>query len=408
LAVAGAGLGGLAAAALLARQNKRTVLVDPADTAGGALASVRKEGFVFSTGPNLSFGFERGGPLQALCSDLGISPSATVLSPCYQVLLPGRRVSVFRETWETIEELRREFPREIDAIARFYRDLRKMAERAAKSRVSSFLTRHRSAGTFLRSHRFSRDLTAFFDIPSLCFFQQPAEELPLFLLITLFDTAPLSVRGGFIRLTEQLVSVILKNGGEIRHGEPRADVSRRNGQASGLSLSSGSILESAAVLVNAPSSTSGTTVFLGVREEVIPLGMSQEVLCLPDPAHPEMLFTLSVSAPDHEAAAPRGMRAVAAAFPFLPKGAAPVDTLVKVVAGVIPFLDRFLVTVEEHAPVQAAERLPSQGAHKPLRDALGVSLLSRTSVKNLYVLPDDSRSPLRTACAARRLAEQLT
>jgi hypothetical protein len=407
LAVAGAGLGGLAAAALLARQNKKTILVDPAEAPGGALASVRKEGFVFTTGPNLSFGLERGGPLQALCSDLGISQSATVLSPCYQVVLPDRRVSVFQETGETLEDLRREFPREIDAIARFYRDVRKMAERTAKNRMSSFLARHRKAGAFLRSYRFSRELSAFFDVPSLCFFQQPAGELSLSVLITLFDTSPLSVQGGFLHLGEQLLSSILKNRGEIRHGEPRADVSRRNGQAGGLTLSSGETLESAAVLLNVPSVPDRTTVFFGVREEVVPLGMSQEILCLPDLARPELLFTLSVSAQDNEAAAPRGMRAMSASFPFLPQGREPVDQLKNLVARVVPFLDQFLVTVEEYRPGARGYAPPSHTASKPLRDALGESLLNKTSVKGLYVLPDDARSPLRAVCAARTLTEQL-
>lgn len=407
LAVAGSGIGGLAAAALLTRRNKKAVLVEPADTAGGALAPVRKEGFFFSAGPTLSFGFERGGALQGLCSDLGIPQSATVLSPCYQVALPDRRVGVYQESGETLEELRREFPREIDAIARFYRDLRKTGERIARNRLSAFRARRRKAGAFLQAYRFGRELKTFLDIPSLCFFQRPAAELSLASLVTLFDTAPLHLHGGFQHLSEQLLSSVLKNGGEIRYGEARFDVSLSYGQAHGTARPAGASSEASAILINTLLTPACATLFLGVREEVIPLGMSQEVLCLPDYGRPDLLFTLSVSAPDSDTSAPRGMRAVTAAFPLLSPAKERRETLMGLISGVIPFLDRFLTTAEEHRQGPASFSLPPHAPAKRFRDAQGISLLAKTSVRNLYVLPDDPRSPLRAVSAAQTLADRL-
>ena len=66
LAVVGAGLGGLAATALLSRKNKKAIVLEPGNAVGGALRTFEKGGFVFTTGPALSFGFERGGAIQDL------------------------------------------------------------------------------------------------------------------------------------------------------------------------------------------------------------------------------------------------------------------------------------------------------------------------------------------------------
>ncbi len=239
LAVAGAGLGGLAAAALMARQGRRTVLIEPADTAGGALASIRKRGFLFSPGLNLSFGLERGGILQRFCSDLGIHQNAAVLSPGYQVVLPDRRISVFRETGETLEELAREFPGEIDSVRMFYRDLRRVSEQTAQSRFASFRARHRNAGDFLKQYRFSADIMTFLDVQSICFFQCRVTALSLLSLMTLLDTGPLSMQGGFSQLIEQVLSVYLQSGGEIRYGTRAAGILQKGDHAAGIGLPDG-------------------------------------------------------------------------------------------------------------------------------------------------------------------------
>ncbi len=139
LAVVGAGLGGLAAAALACRMNKKTIVLEPGDSVGGALRLYHRNGFSFYLGPSLSFGFERGGALQHLNETLGIAQNASLRSPCYQVVLPDRRITVYAEQSETLDELRREFPGEIDAIARFYQDIRKHALQNSKSAVSAFL-----------------------------------------------------------------------------------------------------------------------------------------------------------------------------------------------------------------------------------------------------------------------------
>ncbi len=406
LAIAGAGLGGLAAAALLARQKKRTILVESGDFAGGSLASVRRNGFLFSPGKTLSFGFERGGLLQRFCSDLGIHQNTAVLSPCYQVLLPDRRISIYQETGETLEELAREFPGEIDSLSRFYRDLRNISERVGKSRIAAFRARRRNAGSYLAHYRFSSELLALFDVQSRCFYRCPVSELSLQSLITLVDTAPQSVLGGFGQLVEQVLSAYLQDNGEIRYGARNVDIIMKGNKAQGITLGGGDHLDADTVLINNPPLQEQGMVFLGIREEVVPLGMAREVLCLPDYARPELLFTLSVSQRDQETTAPRGARALTASFPMLSRNTLRMDALLEIISGTIPFLDRFVIHEEEYAGPSAVLPVPEKSLMKSSGTHECGAVFQSTRLKNLYMIDDSPQSPYCAVSAARRFVER--
>ena len=63
VAVVGAGLGGLAAAACLAKAGKHVLVVDRGDGPGGCAHSFRRDGYVFDPAIHISAGIEQGGPL---------------------------------------------------------------------------------------------------------------------------------------------------------------------------------------------------------------------------------------------------------------------------------------------------------------------------------------------------------
>ena len=407
LAIAGAGLGGLATAALLTRQKKRTVLVESGDLAGGSLASVRRDGFLFLPGKTLSFGFERGGLMQRFCSDLGIHQNTAILSPCYQVLLPDRRISIYQETGETLEELSREFPGEIDILRSFYRDIRNISERVGKSRITAFRTRRKNAGAYLAHYRFSKELLALFDVQSRCFYRCSVNELSLQSLITLVDTSPLSVPGGFNQLVEQVLSVYLQNNGEIRYGARNVDIITKGTKIEGITLEKGDLLDADTILINNPPIQGEETVFLGIREDVVPLGMAQEVLCLPDYARPELLFTLTISQRDQETSAPRGTRALTASFPMLPRNTLPLKALLEIISGTVPFLERFILHAEEQAGTPAVIAIPEQS----LKSSAGVhacgAYFQSKRLKNLFLIDDSPHSPYCVVNAARRFVERV-
>ena len=396
LVVVGAGLGGLAAAALAARMNRSVIVLEPGDTAGGALAPYRNNGFLFSPGPILSFGFERGGIFQRLNERLGIVQSSSLRSPCYQVALPDRRITVFSGQTDTLRELDREFPREKDRIRKFYETLSKQSVQNSKSRFSSFISRNRRAARLILGYGFSREFCAFLDIQSRSFFGVPAGSLSVGSLITLFDSSPLLVPGGFQNMIDQMVNVILKNGGEIKYQVPTGDI----GISSRSVTTPLGVIDARAVLLNMEQQQAGQALFMGIREEVLPVGMVEEVLFIPVYEHPERFIRISVSSGDDETAAPRGMRTLTATFQDR-DGAGSVAERIQQVSDLIPFLTEFTVFTGEYPHERRTTPLPGTLSLKSVRTKDQSGILNRTLIKGVFVLFDGRGTPAQSVAAAQ-------
>lgn len=399
LAVVGSGLAGLAAAAAASRMKQRTILLEQRGTAGGAFAFFEKDGFRFYPGPSLSYEFERGGLFQSLAENLGMSQNASLRSPCYQVALPDRRITVFAEHSETLDELRREFGPEIDRISRFYRELRKHAERNSRNRVSSFISRQRSAVSFIRDYRFSPEFTLFLDVQSRYFFRRTLETLPLSSLIRLIDSAPLTVSGGFKRLVDHLVATIVRNKGEIRYNVPFSDLKIRR---QGIDLSSGPI-EAKAVLLNVRA-RQRLSLCMGVQEQVVPVSMLPDVLCVPSYSKPECFFALCLSDKDDESTAPRGKRSLIASFSS-PCEDQSQENCMSSIAAIIPFINEFSVLFGNCSPPIEPLRIPPEIDFKPVLSSGRGPLLMRSSRYGLFAVPDENDSPADPLIAALRFVE---
>jgi phytoene dehydrogenase-like protein len=405
LAVAETGLGGLAAAALLSVRGKKVTVSTPYASLAGALGATAADGFLFSSGPSLLHGFEAGGAFQQLFHDSGIHDAEPAHAAVYQVALPDRRITISRNQEETNEDLRREFPREIDTIVRFYRDLGKAAGRISQSRIAAFFLKHRSAGTFVRKFNFSRELSTFFDIQALHFFQRPVADLSLAALITLCTRWPDAVSPGYRKLAERLIEVIRRKGGEVRLNEPPTEIVFQHNRAKGLKTAQG-FVEAAMVLLCA-TEKSMPSLFLGIRDEVVPVGMERDIFYLPDYARPRDFLTYSLSAKGDLTAAPKGMRALNVTFHELPGQAHDADALIGKVSGLVPFLKDFLVlTLDSRSSGTSA--VPDSLSFKPLSSGQGDPLLFKASQKNVYLLHEAQHAPLQVIPAARRLVEKIS
>lgn len=408
VAVIGAGLGGLAAAALLSCQKKKTIVIERGPSLSDALGVVEKAGFGFYAGTSLSYGFESNGALQEFSTMLGIIQRTVAPSPCYQVALPDRRITVFADHGETLEELTREFPKEANSLSRFYRDLEKMRTQSAKSRISAFFARSRSAAGFMSQYGFSRELNTFFDVQSSIFFQKPAGELSLESFMTLCDTPPRHLQGGFRKLGDQLYGVILQHGGEIRYNEPSPELIVRDNQVTGVKTAQGA-LEASTLILNTLPYQMRSMLFVGLREEVVPVGMSHDVFLLQDYSRPQEIIALSLSGTDEEAAfAPTGMRAMSVSFRYPQKTAVDKQMAVEKLGSLIPFLKDYVVFAEEFRPEAGHTMLPDNvSMKKPVRSKEGVSLLHRTSQKSVFVLHDLPEAPLQVLSAVQGFTEKL-
>jgi hypothetical protein len=407
VAVVGAGLGGLAVAALLSRKKKRIIIIERGGSLNGAVGSYSRDGYSFHASPALSYGFERGGAFYALSANLGIVHSVSVRSPSYQVALPDHRITIFADQGETLEELRREFPKEINTLITFYRDLHNLAEKMVKSRFSAYLTKHRSVAGYIRKYCFSRELMAFFDIQSLYFFQRPIAEISLVDLITLCDTPPLYLDGGFKKLADQLYNTILQQGGEILHNEAVNEFALSGRTIAGIKTKQDTI-EADTILLNLSPRYESSTIFMGLPDTVMPVGMCPEVLYLPDYQSPRDFFTLSFDAKEDSANAPKGMRALSMSFRSEQSSAEDKQTLIDKLNRLIPFLNDYLVFSDEHRTGDEGIDLPKGVMFKPLRSGDGISLLYRGSKKNLYLLKNAQTAPLQVLSEVDRFVKKFS
>ncbi len=406
LAVIGAGLGGLAAAALASRKGRKVLVLEPSEEIGGSLSEFKKEGFTFFTGPAITFGAEQGGVLQRMYADHGIAHGAKLVSPCYQVLLPDKRITVYPQREATFEELRREFPGEIDNIIRFYKDASKISEKTAKSRFYSFVYSRENAGRHVKRYGFSRELFQFFNSQSLFFYHQPVDGISLSSLAFLLGAPAMQMRGGFMKLAHQMSDVILQNRGEVRFKEPWPGISPTRGRLAVLAASTGRI-EADAILFNTRQMPDERTVFFGIKEEVIPVGMANEVVSISDYKKPEELLYLSVSSPHDEASAPKGTRALTVTRLFL-RGRQVDNGAVAVHLGcIVPFLKDFTLFTHVHKPAERSYPFEEAIKFKPIRHVSTDHLLMKSSYRNVYLLSDEAGSSAQAVGAAEYLEGRL-
>jgi C-3',4' desaturase CrtD len=111
--VIGAGIGGLTAAALLARRGYAVRVFDQALVSGGCASTFRRRGFTFDVGATQVAGLEPGGIHHQIFTELDIPlPEATFCDPACVVFLPGESepIQVWRDPDAWQAERQRQFP----------------------------------------------------------------------------------------------------------------------------------------------------------------------------------------------------------------------------------------------------------------------------------------------------------
>ncbi len=111
--VIGAGIGGLTAAALLARHGYSVMTFDQAYVPGGCASTFKRRGFTFDVGATQVAGLEPGGVHHQIFEFLDIPlPTATPCDPACAVYLPGetKPISIWRDPEQWQAERQQLFP----------------------------------------------------------------------------------------------------------------------------------------------------------------------------------------------------------------------------------------------------------------------------------------------------------
>jgi len=272
--VVGAGVGGLAAAARLAAQGHRVVLVEQAEGVGGKLGVERHDGFVFDTGPSLvtmphlleELFADTGAPLSQALDLQRLDVACRYTFPDGVVLdLPGELAAI---------------PAALDAAlgpgrgAQWTAFLRR-AERIWDVTHEPFLESPVGAGDLVRLSRRVGDVTAVAPWRSLralgaSYLQDPRLRMLLDRYATYTGSDPRRspaalaavpwaeqawgswyVAGGLGRIAEALLQRCRDLGVEVRLGTEASAVLTDRGRASGVRLRDGSVLDADVVVANA-------------------------------------------------------------------------------------------------------------------------------------------------------------
>lgn len=242
--VVGAGMGGLTAASLLARDGFRVLVLEASHLPGGCSSSYPRKRFVFESGATTLIGFDEHQPLARLEKMLGISLPRVPIDPPMTVHMNGRAVTRFSGRSEWIDEAVRVFGNETgqrmfwdkafhasDAVWRLSeknvlfppQGLGEWIQLGLRNRISDFpLLRYayRSVASVMRSCGVDTpEFRAFVDEQLMITAQSRSSDTP-FLFgapgLTYTSCTNHYVPGGLIKMVEALQSFIQSRGGEVR------------------------------------------------------------------------------------------------------------------------------------------------------------------------------------------------
>lgn len=369
--VIGAGVGGLTAAALLARDGWKVAVLEGHIEPGGCASSYRRKrpdgtAYVFDVGATLFGGFQPGGAHDWVARRLRLRFPVVPLEPAMQIWLPDRAVTRYGDPQAWRAERRRAFPEQAAAAERFWHNQEAIADiswrfasryppmppetvgdllaliPAIRPEMIGLLPHlERTVGHELRRYRLTdRALRAFIDAQLLISAQVPADEAAWLFGSVALDLARQGVfyaEGGAWSIARTLADALIRDGGELRY---RAWVERiivEGGRAAGVRLAGGEELRARQIIAGqtvwdvarllgeraparlrrlaaaTPEAWGAFMLYLGVDEAAVPAGRAehhQVLLRYDEPLGEGNTAFVSLHPAADTSRAPAGQRAV--------------------------------------------------------------------------------------------------
>ncbi|WP_421774417.1 phytoene desaturase family protein [Gracilimonas sp.] len=110
--IAGSGMGGMSAGAMLANAGYKVLILEKAHAPGGCSSSYFRKGYVFESGATTLIGFDENQPLWKLEKETGIQIPREEITPSMSVWLDGDQLTRYKDRKKWIQECARVFGNE--------------------------------------------------------------------------------------------------------------------------------------------------------------------------------------------------------------------------------------------------------------------------------------------------------
>lgn len=107
--IAGAGMGGMTAASLLAKDGYSVLVLEKAHVTGGCSSSYYRKGYIFESGATTLIGFDDNQPLRNLEDTLGITIPKEPILPSMTVYLGDKKITRWQDRDQWLEEVKNQF-----------------------------------------------------------------------------------------------------------------------------------------------------------------------------------------------------------------------------------------------------------------------------------------------------------
>ena len=275
IVVVGAGVGGLASAALLASRGREVVVVERADAPGGKLHAHRLGGAAVDAGPTvltMRWVFDE---IFAACgasfgSDVALHPAAVLARHAWD---DGARFDLHADAAAATDEVARfagaaearRFRAFCERARRIYATLERPYLTSPRGgpaalvrrtglrrlpdlwRIAPFATLWAALGAYFRDPRLRQLFGRYATYCGSSPFRAPAT---LMLIAHVEQSGVWLVDGGMHRIAEALAELARRNGAVLRFAAPAAEVVVRDGRAAGVVLADGERIDATAVVVN--------------------------------------------------------------------------------------------------------------------------------------------------------------
>lgn len=350
--VVGAGIGGLACAAVLACQGVDVMVLERGSRPGGCCQSFRSDGFTFDAGPTIFQGFGEIGfnTQRALFDFAGQQVDVMARESAYTMYFGDEPLEFHLDRHAFTSELSAIFPHQAGSVIAFIRELDRLynalldcsgplrprddepalqrwglAARHPLSLLAAYRQGRRSADQFLAQHTDAPMVRALFDADLFLNTGYRISELSsAHAALTLMDRHVGGTHypvGSSQQLPDRLEKVIIERGGQVALRVGVEEITVEGGRACGVRLEGGRRLNSQAVISNSTAPTlfgkllkrehlttqtaewldslvtgaGSLTLYLGVDESKIPERFNPNTVIVPDPERePDRYVSISV------------------------------------------------------------------------------------------------------------------